>query len=163
MCLHGQVKLEYYNTLFEMINLGLPFDGTKPTTTDEDVNAGFMIFSAAVYCSESLPLSQFLHSLLSTQSPRTIIQATVNTIQSDNVKEKNIKLLNGFYQSLSSTFNLQYGKILLALSSTSELETMLAKDRPYFTPYSQEIEQCLTDASCHGVRDLIKTLGNGGT
>ena len=46
-----------------------------------------MMFSAFVYCSESVALSQFLDSLLSTQSPMTIIQATVNTIESSVLLE----------------------------------------------------------------------------
>ena len=163
MCSHGQVESEHYSTIFNLINVSVISDSAKTPITDEDVNTGFMMFTAIVYCSEPVALSQFLHSLLSTQSPRTILQATVNTIQSDKVKEKTRQLLNEFYQNIQNTFNLQHGKILLALSSASELESMIAKNRPYFTPYSQEIEQCLTGTNCQGVRDLIHSIGNGET
>ena len=128
--------------------------------TDEDLTNGFMLFSAIAYCSEPVALSQFLHNLLSNQSPRTIIQATVNTIQSENIKERiSRKLLKNFYLSLDKIFHFQLGKIHLATASKSHLESMMAKNWPYFTPFSQEIDQCLNNASCQGVRDIITHLG----
>ena len=119
-----------------------------------------MMFSNMIYCSESIPPYQFLHSLLSTQSPRTIIQATVNTIQSGaitNPMHRNI--MKKFYLDLDQKFHFQLGKILLATVSRSELQTMMTKDWPYFTHYSQEIDQCLNNDSCHEVMDLVQSLG----
>ena len=130
------------------------------TINQEDVETGFMLFSVIIFCSEPVALSQFLHNLLTTQSPRTIIQATVNTIQSDDTKEvMNRKRINMFYLALDNIFYFQFGKILMATVSSSELQTMLAKDWPYFSHYSQEIDQCLNNTSCQGVSDLVKSLG----
>ena len=158
MCAHGQVKPLQYSTVFSGISLGLTLDDTKPTITNEDIKTGFGMFSAIVYCPVStLKLYQFLHSLLSTQSPRTIIKATVNTIQSESLKEYSTrKWMNQFYLTLNKTYDFQYGKILLALSSNSQLEAMMAKDWPYFTHYTQQLEECLGSISCL----LLQGLGN---
>ena len=160
MCLRGQMKKIYYSKAFQGMNLQSFGDASDNETTDEDIKTGFMLFSVIVYCSEPVALSQFLHSILSTQSPRTIIQATVNTIQSDNINERMTKsLLNDFYLSLDKVFHFQLGKILLATSSSSQLASMMAKDWPYFKPYSQDIGQCLNKTNCQVFRDLLGSLG----
>ena len=130
-------------------------EATKTSIMDEDVLTGFSMFSAIMYCPEStLKLYQFLHGLLSTQSPRTIIQATVNTIQSDEIKENRIHL-NQFYLALDKVFHFELGKILLATASSSELESMIAADWPYFSHNPQEVKQCLRGSGC----SLIQSLG----
>ena len=154
VCSGGQVKQEHQSKIFGNINLGLTTNKTEIITEKEDIQTGFMLYSALISCSESVALYQFLHSLLSTQSPRTIIQATVNTIESDNLTERvSQHRINQIYMLLQTIFNLEYGKILLATSSPSDLEAMLAKDWPYFSHYSQEIDQCLGGGSCQGVTD----------
>ena len=158
MCLAGQLRPNQYSVI-SRLNIGLN-DTTAGVANDEDLLTGFMMFSAMIYCSESVALSQFLFSLLSTQSPRTIIQATVNTIQSGDIKERsNRKRMAQFYLALDKIFHFQLGKILLATVSLPDIEAMMAKDWPYFSHYSQEIDQCLNNASCQGVRDLVQTLG----
>ena len=158
MCSGGQIRPDHYNVVAGL-NIGLN-DTFGGVASDEDVVTGFMMFSTMIYCSESVALSQFLTSLISNQSPRTIIQATFNTIQSGEIKQVvNRKGMNQFYLSLDMIFHFQLGKILLATVSPSELQTMLAKDWPYFSNYSQEIERCLNSTSCQGVSDLVKSLG----
>ena len=160
MCSNGRVKSYYHSTLFDKIRLCLNMDDIETIITDEDIKTDLMIYSAIIYCSEPVAISQFLHGLLSSQSPRTIIQATVNTIQSENIKKNYARrLLNEFYLSLNRTFNFQYGKILLAISSDSQIEAMKNKGWPFFTDFSQSIEQCLRNASCQGVNNLLQGLG----
>ena len=157
MCSGSQIAPKYYKVI-SGLNIGL--NKTGGDANNEDVLTGFMMFSTMIYCSESVALSQFLHSLLSTESPRTIIQATVNTIQSGDIeKSMNKKRMNRFYLALDKIFHLQLGKIFLATKSPSELQAMKTKDWPYFSNYSQEIDQCLKNASCQGVKDIIQTLG----
>ena len=157
MCLYGQVKSEFYETLFDKIQLGITLKTTKITrVTEEDVKTGFRIFSTMIYCSEPVALTQFLHSLISIQSPRTIIRAIVNTIQSGDIQEDdNRKRMNEFYIILENIFQLQLGKILLATSSSSQLLGMIAKGLPYFTQYSKDNEQCNIGANC----TLLQSLG----
>ena len=165
-CMGGQIKPEYFKTTFQQIDLGNYENMTNNNSiTSEDIETGFSMFSAIVYCSESLALSQFLHSLLSTQSPRTIIQATVNTIESgDIIEADNRKGMKNFYHALDKIFKLQFGKILLATTinyarSDTFLKLMLSGDFPYVEAYKQEIKQCLDGVDCKGVEDLVQTLG----
>ena len=119
-----------------------------------------MMFSAIVYCTEPMALYQFIHGLLSTQSPRTIIQATVNTIQSgDTLDSTTKKYLNQFYHDLDNIFHFQFGKIFLAQSSLGHMQDIMAKDWPFFANFSDEIKQCLSGATCQVVTDLVQTLG----
>ena len=158
MCSGGQIRPKYYN-LLEGITFGLNIE-TGDVAKDEDILTGFMMFSTMIYCSEPVALSQFLHNLLSTKSPRTIIQATVNTIQSSHIRETiNRKRFNEFYLALDKIFHFQLGKALLASVSTSELKNMQARDWPYFTHYSQELEDCLNMDRCQEIRDIVNTLG----
>ena len=157
MCSRGQIKPENYS-VFEKMDLGLN-STTVYEPDDEDIQTGFMMFTTMVYCSKPVAISQFLHSLLFNQSARTIIQATVNTLQSDDIKALQNRIrMNQFYLALDKIFHFQLGKILLATASPSELQAMMSNDLPYFTHFSQEIDQCLNNASCQGVRDLVTTL-----
>ena len=118
MCSVGQIEPNHYSVITGL-NIGLN-NTTGGDANDEDVLTGFMIFSIMVYCPESVALYQFLHSLLFTQSPRTIIQATVNTIQSLDIKELiNRQRMHQFYLALDKIFHFQFGKILLATNSPS--------------------------------------------
>ena len=149
---------------FSAKSLGLepsPVKATAITITREDIKIGFSIFAVFVHCSESIPLSNFLHRLVSSQSPRTIIQATVNTITSGDLKYSVDKRgMSQFYEALDQIFNLQLGKILLAVSSPEEIKTMMDRDMPYFTKYKKEIEHCLNGTNCQDIGDLINSLGN---
>ena len=108
MCSRGQVMIGFYPKVFDEMKITVNGKKNITAVTDEDIETGYMLFSAIVYCSESVALSQFLHNLLSTQSPRTIIQATVNTIQSGNLKEVfNRDRINQFYIALDKIFHFQ--------------------------------------------------------
>ena len=164
MCKGGQVRREKRSWLFDKMMVDLENKSenqNKVIPTNEDIETGYMILSAVVYCSESVTLAQFLHNLLSTQSPRTIIQATVNTIQSDDIKEyRNRRLVNSFYLALDNVFKFKLGQILLATASPSVLQGMVDKDWPYFAKFSQELEKCLNGTNCKGVMEQIQSLGN---
>ena len=118
MCSGGQVKKGFYPKVFDLLDIQIK--GYKPvkTITEEDIETGFMLFSAIIYCSEPVALSQFLHNLLSTQSPRTIIHAAVNTIQSEDIKEILTRnLMNNFYLDLDKIFQFHLGKIDMATAT----------------------------------------------
>jgi hypothetical protein len=158
-CSRAQVKITGKKP-FDGINLALKNIASEGEITAEDIWTGFAIYSVTILCDEAVHLDQFLESLVLTQTPRTIIQATVNTIHLDAMKDKNRKQLGRFYQELNKTFNFHHGRILVALSSPSELEALLARDLPYLTPYRQQIEECIRGTSCQGVSDLLQDLGN---
>jgi hypothetical protein len=159
-CAYGQVKITGQKP-FDQINLALFNVSNNGDISAEDIRTGYAIYMVTVMCKEveALNISQFLGTLVLTQTPRTIIQATVNTIHQETMEGKNRKRLGLFYQELNKTFNFHHGQILVALSSPSELEAMLARDLPYLTPYTQQIMECVRGTSCQGVTDLIENLG----
>ena len=157
MCSGGQVKETEYKWIFEATYLGLPNETTEGNPDKEDIITGFMMFSAIVYCSEPVALSQFLHTLLSTESPRTIIQATVSTIEQEDINGfVNSEYMAKFYLALDRVFHFQLGQILVATASPTELQAMLDMDWPYFKSCKEELIQCLGGVSCLSV---LNTLG----
>ena len=68
-------------------------------------------------------------------------------------------MLNALYLALEDKLHLQYGKVLLATASLSQLQSMLAKGWPYFTSYFEDIDKCLNGSDCQGVVDHLLTLG----
>ena len=161
MCSGGQVRSTNYKDCYDRLTNYLGYDDSNYLDIlDEDIKHGFEMFTALIDCSESVKLYQFLHTLISTQSPRTIIQTTVNTIQNDKIMENsNRKRFNQFYLILEKKFHFQLGKILLAISTKTQLKDMKDKDWPYFSQYSQEMDQCLSGESCQGMMDIVQGLG----
>ena len=127
---------------------------------DEDVKNGFRMFSALVYCGESVVYSQFLQNILKTESPRTIIKTTVEAIQL-NIPEKELTRsgVNKFFEALDQIFDFQLGKILLATSSISEIQNMINKDWPFFLRYKKEIDLCFRGTNCKELLDLVNSTG----
>ena len=157
-CTNGQIKVVRGRNPFDKINLGLSKATYQGDITTEDYVTGYKIYSILVFCNpETLKLGKFLYNMVSDNNLRTIIKVAVNTIQSDRVKEvENKNLLFGFYQHLEKSFNLELGRILLAVSSPSELQAMLIKNLPYITPFSNEIEACFNNKDCSALGNLVK-------
>ena len=161
MCSGGQVRLTHYKQCYDWLTNYLGYDDKNYLTiADLDIQNGFKMFTALISCTESVKLYQFLHTLISTQSPRTIIQTTINTIQNGKIiKISNKKRFNQFYLMLDKLFHFQLGKILLAISTKFQLKAMKDKDWPYFSQYSQEMDQCLSGETCQGTMDIVQGLG----
>ena len=86
--------------------------------TNGDVITGFNMYYAMVYCpeeQETLKMFQFQYNLISAQTPRTLIQATVNTLQSDRESDSVHDNMSIFYSLLDKILHFQLGKILLWL------------------------------------------------
>ena len=100
-----------------------------------------------------------MEQLVSNATARSLLLAVVNSLQSDNLNKNDRAMLNMFYRDLDQMMDLKLGRILLAISTQSQLETMLAKDLPYVTKYAKEIELCSSGKDCTGIRALINTIG----
>ena len=88
------------------------------------------------------------------------MHATVNTIKEEVVEESlNKKRLNDFYLALETTFNLQFGKILLATASKEEIQMIMDKEWPFLESYNENVEACLGSRNCNGIQEIIKELG----
>ena len=67
------------------------------------------------------------------------------------------------YRAVEKMFDLQLGKILIALSTPSQLISVMDHDLPYLSAYEKPIKRCLTDEKCQDVRNLIGSLGKNPT
>ena len=163
MCSMGQVKQDSYTDVSSRVEKWVIDVNEVLDINEEDITTGVDIHSGLLYCSEfeSMQMYKFLHNLISTQSPRTILLATVNSIQSNKIKEsENRKRLGHLYLDLDKKFHFQYGKILTAILSSSEIQTMMAQDWPYFIQHQQYIDKCLNGSNCQRSLDTMKDLGN---
>ena len=160
-CTYGQIKITRGRNPFDKINLGLQSTTFDDSITMDDYIVGFKIYSIIVFCNqETLKLGQFLYNMASNQNLSTIIKVVVNTIELDRVKEgENKNQLFEFYKHLDKTFDLQFGKILLGVSSPYELNTMMRRKLPYITPFSNEIETCFTGKDCTELEKLVNSQG----
>ena len=160
-CSRGQML--FRDTAVDQITLGL--NGSKGTIghvpTVEDMKNGLHLYAIFCFCPENASkIGQFLESLVSTSSPRTILLSLVNSLESTMLSKMERVMLGKFYEALNKIMDLRFGKILLAYSSPSKLEAMLAEDLPFIMPYSQVIKDCLYESKCAEMVGLIETIGN---
>ena len=167
-CKRGHLRSDNYETVFTDIVAGLNRYDKAGTATAEDDVTGFMMFSFVIYCPESvINLYQFIDNLTSNQSKRTVLQATLNTIWSGDLKNTLYeRRIDGYYNALEKLLKLDYGKILLASASRAKLKSIIENEMPFFRNYSEEVNQCLggcAEASCRnkceGLNALMESLG----
>ena len=167
MCtgLGGQVKPEHYSKLFGNMSLDLASITSKEHINEEDILTGFMLFSALVYCPESqaelYQVYQFINNLVSKESSKTIINAIVNTIKGGKIlEEENKKRVNSFYLVLEKYFSLQFGNILLAISTERAMEDMKNKNWPFIGNHTEDGLQRLkgknSNKCYHGVGLVVR-------
>ena len=150
-CRNGQLKGVGKDDVFHEIH-SLMTDGSEGSVSDDDVKTGFMVFSIVIYCGQ-MKLHNFLENLLSTATPRDVIEALVNTIDSGGITEiVDEHMITEFYRTFKKTFNLQYDTILLATASEALVE-------PYASLYRESIEMCKNGTSCQSLSDAVKGLG----
>ena len=63
------------------------------------------------------------------------------------------------YVTLDKFFNLQYGKILLAISGADDITSMLDSELPFFANYKEVVEVCLRGESCQELQSVLESLG----
>ena len=158
-CKHGQMDASSLHTLSMELNINQNELVENEPTSSVDIETGLLVYSVMMFCPEDMRLWLFFQNLISKESPDFLLQATVSTIVSEKLNE-NIKNLAGeFYLDLQAFFNLELGKILLAVSSLSQIEDMFIQDLPFLLPHMEDIQQCLGGHDCNGVQHLIKSLG----
>ena len=60
---------------------------------------------------------------------------------------------------MEKQFRFQYGKILVATATRTQLKDMLVKNWPFFDNFRTDLVECLTGINCERVESLIDTLG----
>ena len=102
----------------------------------------------------------FIDQLLSNGTSRTIIHTIANLLQSSSIEDrKSFTSAKQFYRFLATTFDLQYGKILLATSSNAQREIILRKGLPFFLNHVDHVERCFQGSDCDAVQDIIQNIG----
>ena len=161
MCSMDQVKPEHLDKVFLKL-VSIPHnEDSLEAATDNDIRTGFELFHAIIFCPTlKIQLFQFVDKLLSSESSRTILQAIVNLFRSKIIKDhKSISLMKDFYAVLSSTLDLQFGNILLAMSTKSQLHEAIDNDWPFFGNKTELVKSCLFDSKCEGLEVTIRNLG----
>ena len=62
------------------------------------------------------------------------------------------------FPTLEEELGLEYGRILLASASPTELQAILARDWPYLDSFAEEVDTCL-DGNCTRVATIVLELG----
>ena len=159
-----QLKATYYFEVVHDMIFGQHKAGNLTMTifAENDLEMGFRTVLANIYCPDIniAKVYLFLRSLLSHQTPRTIIQAFVNLVQSERIQDSTSqKMVNQFYLAFDRVFNLEYGKNLLATSSRAQLQDMIQKDYPFFMHHKLDVQSCLNNMSCQIVNSIVENLG----
>ena len=161
VCSHGQIKSAKFNETFPELLPLVEIEFVERQAIDKDIMTGFKLFHASVYCPEmDMKLYRFVLQLLSIESQRTLIQSYTNIFHSGVLKgTTSITLAKAFYMDLAATLNLQYGNILLATSTKSQLQAVIDNDGPFFTNNSDLVKSCIVLSTCDILLDIIEDQG----
>ena len=159
----SKVTGNIFETLFKNMSEDIMMG---PIDHEKDILNGFKIYFTVLSClPETSKTFLFFDQLISGESKRTLLQATVNTIQAVEATELNHSLLKKkekvsmFYQALDKIFDLQFGKILLAVSTKEELQFMFDKGWAFFGNLTNELGHCLNGTRCTQIAEAIQNLG----
>ena len=157
MCLMGQVKADEQEGVFSKLTTHANTSQTPGKPSDEDIETGFELFHALVYCPAHLfKMYTFVDHLLSNETSRTIIQTIVHLLQSSVITDRTtFTSAKRFYHVLASTLDLQYGNILLATSSNAKRESVL----PFFLNQTGLVEERFQKSNFDSVQDVIQNTG----
>ena len=161
MCALGQVKADKQADVFSKLVFNVNTSNTQPS--DEDIEAGYELFHAVIFCpAMTLKMYDFIDHLLSNETSRTIIQTIVHLFQSGTIAdEESIKLAKEFYSVFASTLDLQYGNILLAASTTAQLQECLRNNCPFLTNNTNAVYKCLQESNCDIDSNIHQNHGKG--
>ena len=162
VCLYDQIKSDHLDEAFPKLVSIVGIENLEEPATQSDILTGFKLYHAIVFCPErDMKLNRFVDQLLSSESKRTIIQSYANLFHSGVLKgTTSITLAKAFHMDLAATLNLQYGNILLATSTKSQLQYVRDIDGPFFTNNTDLVKNCIWDSKCDMLQDVIEDLGN---
>ena len=151
----------YSEEKFMAIQLGFGDNSSySGNITSVDIENGLIAYALLLFCpNEASKVGHFMEQLVLNSTPRDLLLGVVNSLHSDHLSRNDRDLLNQFFKEVNQVLGLTFGRVLLALSTQAQLEVMLAKDLPYVTDYAIDIQQCLSQNNCTGIKTLIDTLG----
>ena len=160
-CYMDSIKSDYVESLFPELVSFVEQGTLRQSITNEDIRTGFEIFYAILFCPVmNIKLFRFVDQLLSVESSRTITQAFVNIFHTGVIQNQaTLASAKEFYMVLAATLNLQYGNILLATSTRSQLQALIENDWPFFMDASL-VKTCLFNNDCVNLQSILEKLGN---
>ena len=162
MCLNQSAELEILNKKIVEMNL----TNSDSFITDEDIVLGSELFIVLHYCStsvqESIKLDTFYKELLTKQSLRTIVQATMNNVLPGTTTLKDSTTMITFFTKLDKMFNFTHNltRLLAAISSSDQLKELVKLGLPFVDPFNDIIKQCLNNSRCQHVSEVSEIAGN---
>ena len=154
-----QIKSGSRRRIFDKVLSNVDTRREGENVLDEDIRTGHDLYHAVVFCSPAMVFYTFVDRLLSVETTRTIIHTMVNLILSGAITdETSLTLAKQFYHVLASTLDLHYGNILLATSTSAQLQAGIRKKLPFFVNYTAEVEKCLLGSNCDTI--IYENLGN---
>ena len=128
----------------------------KPCCFEEDsIVFTLELFTILKNCpshlSETWRLSKFFEHLLNNHNLRTVLTATLRTIQSSTSRSIEMSM---WYRRMDAKYKISLGKTLIGLSNTRELAKLATLDLPYLEDYKEDINQCLTKGLCDNLPNL---------
>ena len=161
MCSKDQVLPQNQKKAFSRLLSTANMNNDGGNLTEEDAKTGYGLFQAIVYCPTMvIKLFRFVHHLLSTESQRTIIQTFVNLFQSGALTDKtSFTLAKQLYFEVVSALNLQFGDVLLPVSTKAELQAILRNDWPFLVNNTGPVEKCLQDSQCDIFQNIFNKYG----
>ena len=163
-CPMGQVNFGYLDvTIAKLVASIDEEDVDGPAVDEEDIETGFELFHALAFCPRTtIQLHRFINNLISEESTRTTLQTYVNMLRSGAIKDfSSLILANQFYAILAIQLELQYGNVLIATSSSTQLQAMLDNDWPFLNNNSDLVKSCLQEIKdCDKITDVMTNLGD---
>ena len=161
-CSMEQVKEGLYqDDLFSKVLSNISRVKTEQYITDEDIETGFDFVHAIVFCPSMIfKVYTFIDQLLTNETSRTIIQTIIHLFTSGAIADdKTLFLTKQFYHVLASTLEMQFGNLLLATSTMTQLQALKRNNCPFFENFTAFVEKCLQDSVCDFVQDIHQQFG----
>ena len=124
----------------------------KHNVTTDDLSISFYLFTFMIYCppDNALELYAFFHHLVEAENPRTVIQATVSSLQSNfvTVSEEHRNNVKTLYQELDMMFRFRSDEALVGLSTDADLTFMMDRNLTALLKSKNNITKCLDTSHC---------------
>ena len=156
-----QIKPGHRRRIFDKVLSNVSTRREGENVLHEDIRTGHDLYHAIVFCSPAMVFYNFVDQLHSVETTRTIIHTMVNLFLSGAITdETSLTLARQFYHVLASTLDLHLGNVLLATSTSAQLQAGISKKLPFFLNYTDEVEKCLLGSNCDTIQDIYENLGN---
>ena len=143
-CTKEHINKKESQHLFDSIDFRMnktKIDVRDDVITEVDIKVGLKMYYLSVFCnSEASQITHFLANMTLAQSPRTLLLAIVNTLQSNEISWRAKVFLGDVYQAVEEMFHLKLAKILLAISTPSQLMSIMDQDLPFLYTVEQTVK-----------------------